>query len=173
MIKLVLLVSVLFAEETKSFEDEAKALLAPFKKELMSTLQSTMKEQGVIKALDKCHEAAPQILKENREKLKSQGITFGRTSHKLRSQSNAAPDWIKDYLSQFTEGKLKDPVVVKADGLMRYLEPIYIQPACLNCHGEKIAPEVETNLNKLYPKDQARSFKVGEFRGLFWLEKKL
>lgn len=169
-------ISSLFAFEldqtnSKAYLESAQKILMPFKKELMGTLQKTMKEKGVPAAVDKCHLDAPQILLSKLEEVKSKNIEFGRTTHQLRNPKNAPKEWVQKYMGQFVSGERREAMVVKInDHRVGYLEPIFIQPACLNCHGEKIAPEVDVLLSKKYPKDQARGFKLGEFRGLFWLE---
>ena len=38
---------------------------------------------------------------------------------------------------------------------------------CLACHGTKIDPVVAAKLTELYPRDQARGYKVGDIRGAF------
>lgn len=174
----LLLISQLMAfeltpESAKKYEERAAQYLMPFKKELMSTLQTTMKEKGAVAAVQVCNEKAPAILKSKLEQLRQEGVEFGRTTHKLRNQHNAPRPWVDSYLEKFKKGELTSAQVVKiSDNRVGYLEPIMTQPACLNCHGEKIAPEVESIISQKYPKDQARGFKVGDFRGLFWLEMK-
>ncbi|GAB4014524.1 MAG: hypothetical protein Fur0010_12760 [Bdellovibrio sp.] len=166
-----LLAFELTSEASKNYEERAKNYLAPFKKELMSTLQTTMKEKGAVAAVQVCNEKAPSILQSKLNQLKKDGVEFGRTTHKLRNSDNAPRPWVQSYLEKFISGELKSAFVVKiSEKRIGYLEPIMIQPACLNCHGEKIAPEVESILSQKYPNDQARGFKVGDFRGLFWLE---
>ena len=53
---------------------------------------------------------------------------------------------------------------------MGYAEPIIVQPMCLACHGESLAPEIAAKISEAYPDDQATGFKVGDFRGVFWVE---
>ena len=55
-------------------------------------------------------------------------------------------------------------------GGLGYVEPIYLQPLCVQCHGESVAPEVASALLAAYPDDKARDYRVGDFRGLFWAE---
>ena len=42
---------------------------------------------------------------------------------------------------------------------------------CLACHGlkEQISPEVQAQLDRLYPEDQATGFNEGDLRGWFWV----
>lgn len=64
----------------------------------------------------------------------------------------------------------RDPRAVHLeDGRIGYVEPIYIKPVCLACHGE-ISGELADMLATLYPEDQATGFAPDEFRGMFWLK---
>ena len=57
-----------------------------------------------------------------------------------------------------------------ANGRRGYVEPIVMQPLCLACHGETLAPEVAEQIAAEYPEDRATGFRVGDFRGVFWVE---
>ncbi len=147
--------------------EEGKKTLMPFKKELMGTLMSKMKKEGPVAALETCHLKAMPITKKHASKV----VAMGRTSHKVRNPKNAPKDWVKPYLSEFKSGTRKEALTIKLEnGHTGYLEPIYLQAKCLVCHGAKVAKPIEDALKEKYPSDQARGFKVGDFRGLFWLE---
>jgi hypothetical protein len=47
------------------------------------------------------------------------------------------------------------------------MKPLAIKPVCLTCHGgEKDIPDtVKSELEKVYPFDQATGYKQGELRG--------
>ena len=53
---------------------------------------------------------------------------------------------------------------------MGYVEPIRIQPLCLTCHGEALAPAVGARIRALYPEDAAAGFALGDLRGVWWVE---
>ena len=67
---------------------------------------------------------------------------------------------------------LKPQVHTFADGKKAYMEPLYVGPQCLSCHGETLSGELKEKLNELYPNDQATGFKLGQFRGLIWIKQK-
>ncbi len=172
-IKVVLMFSLcsLFVSQgtwAESSSVNPKEVLKPLKKDLMKSLSGKLKKDGPVAALKFCHLKAMPITKKH-QNFKG---TLGRTSHKLRNPKNAPKDWVKPYLAEFVSGKRKDSLTIKLeDGKHGYLEPIRInQPACLKCHGENISPKVQETLSQLYPKDQATGFKMGDFRGLFWVE---
>ena len=65
--------------------------------------------------------------------------------------------------------------VVADDGgkHFRYMKAIPISEICLKCHGREIAPDVQDQLTKLYPGDQAKGYALGDIRGAFTLSKPL
>ena len=54
-------------------------------------------------------------------------------------------------------------------GRLGYLEPIYLQAMCLQCHGSDLGSGVRERLAELYPEDRATGFAEGDFRGMFWV----
>lgn len=168
MKKFLALSLVLFSVQSFSFSvEDGKKTLMPFKKELMGTLMSKMKEAGPVAALETCHLKAMPITQKHAAKV----VAMGRTSHKIRNPKNAPKQWVKPYLDEFKSGKRKEALTVKLkNGHTGYLEPIYLNAKCLVCHGAKVSKPIEEALKEKYPHDQARGFKPGDFRGLFWLE---
>jgi hypothetical protein len=147
-------------------EKDAQELLKPLKMDLMGTLKKKLSAHGSVAALESCHLQAGPITEKYAKKI----VGMGRTSHKLRNPDNAPQDWVKPYLDEFVSGKRKEPVLVKLpNGNQGYLEPIKVNGMCLICHGEKLSKDLDQKLTEIYPKDQARGFKAGDFRGLFWL----
>ena len=146
-------------------KEQGAALLAPFKANLKNELVTSM-QSGLEDAVAACSTAAPAIA----ESLSIDGVVMGRSSHKLRNPDNVAPGWvalvIDDYLADQPQ-----PVSVELDGGRHgYAEPIFMQPLCLTCHGETLAPEVAARIEELYPDDRATGFRTGDFRGVFWVE---
>lgn len=146
--------------------ERAKAALAPFKQELLSALREGLNE-GAEGAIDICRVRAPEIAAER----STDGVMMGRTSHRLRNPGNAPEPWMRPFLDEYIERK--DDRTFRAvrlgDGSVGYVEPIYVQPMCLACHGADIAPTVAERLDAAYPDDGGRGFAAGEFRGLFWV----
>lgn len=166
----ILLLTLLLSSTTYALtEKEGAELLKPLKMDLMKTLKSELSAHGPVAALESCYLQAGPITEKYAKKI----VGMGRTSHKLRNPKNAPKDWVKPYLDEFVSGKRKEPVLVKLDnGHRGYLEPIKIKGTCLICHGPKLSSDLDKKISKLYPKDEAKGFKVGDFRGLFWLEVK-
>ena len=137
--------------------EEGAALLMPFKASLKQALMEGMQE-GPAAAIEICSDKAPEIA----ASLSVDGITMGRSSHKLRNPENAPPGWPEP---------VAEPVLVDlGEGRHGYAEPIFIRPLCLTCHGKELAPDVAARIEELYPDDDATGFDVGDLRGVFWVE---
>lgn len=143
------------------------ALLAPMKAELKQALMAGMQE-GPANAISVCKVQAPAIA----DSLSVEGIKIGRTSHRLRNPENSAPEWVNVVLQAYLgEDNGRVPQVVPlANDREGYVEPITIKPMCLACHGENLAADVATQINEMYPDDEATGFQVDELRGVYWVE---
>lgn len=162
--------STLLVACTQSSADgnvDGAALLAPFKQNLKMALIKGM-ESGPVEAITACRSEAPMISGE----LSVDGVVMGRSSHRLRNPGNAAPDWVAPVIDSYAFGDNGyAPVGMELAGnRWGYVEPILLQPMCLNCHGSELHPDVAARLNELYPNDQATGFSAGDFRGVFWVE---
>lgn len=143
------------------------ATLLPFKQQLQGALREGL-ARGPAEAIQVCRLQAPDLARASG----APGVTVGRTSHRLRNPDNAPRPWTEPLLAAYaaSEAGTTARVVRLADGGTGYVEPIYIQPICLQCHGETLAPEIVAKLEDLYPEDRATEFRGGDFRGLFWVE---
>jgi rhodanese-related sulfurtransferase len=147
---------------------EAQRVLKPFKQRLMAALKAGLAE-GPEPAIDACRLEAPRIA----DSLASDILRVGRTSHRLRNPANAPEPWMEPLLAELRAaepGAIPHRVASIGDGRIGYVEPIYVQPPCLTCHGSDLGPSIRSRLREAYPSDQATGFAVGDFRGLFWVE---
>jgi len=146
--------------------ERAQQALAPFKKDLKQALTNALKESPEA-AIEVCATAAPALAKASSK----DGVTVGRSALKLRNPKNAPAPWLEaamKELAKATPGTPASTVVALPDGRVGYAEAIWTGEPCLTCHGAKVAPEVEAKLKARYPRDQARGFTKGAFRGVFW-----
>ncbi len=175
MWRIVLLVSVILAlaacdknriNESYWLERGAKAV-TPLKKNLKRALVKAL-EEGPVEAVTACHAVAPAVTKG----AGSQMAKVGRTSHKLRNPNNAPKLWMQPLLEGYLTApdQMEPRVVVLDEDTVGYVEPIYLQPMCVTCHGTAIAPEVQERIRALYPNDEATGFEPGHFRGILWAE---
>lgn len=147
--------------------EQGAALLLPFKQGLKTTLVAGL-DEGPAAAVSACHVAAPRIAGD----LSRGGVRVGRSSHRLRNPANRPPDWAAPLLAGYVAAtdKRAPRAVTLPDDRVGYVEPIFVQPLCLSCHGEKLAPAVAERIATLYPEDAATGFETGDFRGIFWVE---
>ena len=153
------------AEDTTAAR--AQVVLSPFKRALKQALTEGMRE-GPVPAIAACNTRAPELA----ESHSRSGVTVGRSSHRLRSAANAAPDWVRPILNAYvSDAATRAPKsVALGAGRSGYVEPILVQPLCLTCHGKALAPEVAARIAALYPDDRATGFEVGDLRGVWWVE---
>lgn len=160
---------------------QARGITKNFADSLRAELTAGLQAGGPTNAIAVCKDKAPAIAKAEQQKAGWQKV--GRTSHKLRNPSNKPDDWELAVLKKFDERRAagEDPAkieyseVVAAGGkkTFRYMKAIPTQEVCLACHGENIDKATAAKLAKLYPKDKARGFKVGDLRGAFTMSKDL
>lgn len=145
----------------------AQAALRPFKVSLQGALKSGLAE-GVPAAIEVCRDQAPRLA----AGAANAGVIVGRTSAKLRNPHNAPRDWMKPLLTELASAEEPGAhrAVALADGRWGYAEAIHTKGLCLSCHGSALGGEVKSALAKLYPRDQARGYAQGDFRGIFWAE---
>ncbi len=158
----------------QSFEQEAALLSKDLKQNLVKNLTDKMQQDGTIPALEFCHINVSALAKTAAGERMA-NLEFGRTSHKVRNPKNAAAEWMLPYLDQFKVTNIKSPAkpVVHQfkDGKKAYLDPLYVGPQCMTCHGSP-AKELSAKVMALYPEDKAVGFKLGEFRGMIWIKEK-
>jgi len=159
------------AEELKAIE-RAHAATDEIKSNFRTILKQELSKGGPAKALPACKVEAPKITAKSSGR--AEVIAVGRTSHRIRNPANTPPEWVKPYLDKFTAAKPSEiPKHVLVELNHRhygYLEPIFVEPICLNCHGKDLGKDLREAIRKDYPGDKAVGFNVGEFRGLLWLE---
>jgi len=145
----------------------AQEALGPFKAALEQALVTGMSE-GPESAVRACNEKAPGIAQAHSQA----GVKVGRASHRLRNPANVAPDWVQPILDAYVaDASNRAPKTVSlGGGRMGYVEPILMQPLCVTCHGDALAPDLEARIDALYPDDAATGFEVGELRGVWWVE---
>ncbi len=142
-------------------------LLSPFKRDLKEALRLGLTE-GPVPAISACRVQAPEISKA----LAQDGISLGRSSHRLRNPANSGPEWLAPILQAYLDDSADrmPRIVPLPNNRFGYVEPILLQPLCLTCHGEVLAPDVASHIHELYPEDRAVGFNVGDLRGVFWVE---
>ncbi len=101
------------------------------------------------------------------------GHKLKQTSLKVRNPSNAPDEWEKKVLKsmetpEYSHGKgFGETMKINGNKIYRYMKPIYVEVACLQCHGneEKVKPAIRLFLKRKYPLDEAFGYKEGDLRG--------
>lgn len=170
----VFIASVAHAATEQQMVNESKLAIKDFAAQLKGELMAGMKKGGPVGAIKVCNRVAEEIARNSSEK---QGWKISRTALKYRNSKNAPDSWEATILNTFEKRKQAGEAVSKIDhaevitsddqSFFRYMKAIPTKALCLSCHGENIAPDISKKLNKLYPDDKARNFKVGDIRGAF------
>jgi hypothetical protein len=171
MLILVVLTALPACDRSKINESDYKeagaAAVLPFKKSLKAALVAGL-DEGPVNAVSVCRVEAPNLA----EKASRARAKVGRTSRKLRNPANAPKPWMEPFLEQYDQDpESREPAVVIIDErTVGYVEPIFVQPLCVTCHGETLAPDLASKIEELYPNDQATGYAAGDLRGVFWVE---
>jgi len=146
-------------------------------KELMSTLQKQLKsaiqKEGVAEAVTTCSVIAPAIASQVGD---AHGLQIRRVSTKNRNPQGKPDAFEAQHLDKWAveDGLSSDKaennevyeVVRHEDKLeFRYMKPIRIQQACLQCHGQSVAPQVQAAIQRQYPGDLATGYALNDLRG--------
>jgi hypothetical protein len=156
----------------------ADQLMGELKAELGAALQSG----GPTAAIEVCRTRAPEIA----ARLSAQsGAKVSRTALRVRNPANEPDFYERAVMERFareievaadparpadapkpvTEAQIEWPNL-EAGGVDHfYMRAIVMQPQCLPCHGETLAPDVAKAIQQHYPADQATGFTPGQLRG--------
>jgi uncharacterized protein DUF3365 len=138
---------------------------------LQNRLVEVLPKAGPAKAANVCRQEAYAIAADIGMQ---QGLSMGRTSHKLRNPNNAPRPWAAAIVSGQAQTKYAGAKTYAADlgSQVGVLVPIGMGEACSLCHGTKswIPGEVAALLKQSYPQDQATGFATGDIRGWVWAE---
>jgi hypothetical protein len=165
---LAVLLALGAAEGDAEWLARGAAAVAPLKRELKAALEEALARGGPEAAIDVCRLRAPELA----ARASSSLVRVGRTSDRLRNPANAAAPWMEPLLAVYRSApEDRAPRVVRLPGGgVGYAEPIVVQPLCVACHGEALAPALRERLAERYPSDRATGYRVGDFRGLFYAE---
>ncbi len=143
---------------------------------LGTQLKGALAGGDVMAAVAVCRTAAQPITAATSDKFA--GVTVSRTSLKTRNAEKNRPDatdrevltkW--DHIAGHSE-KIEPSLVQIHENEVRYYRPIYVQAACLKCHGpaDSIDSKLRRFLTEAYPDDKALEYKEGDVRGAFRVE---
>jgi hypothetical protein len=142
--------------------------------ETRELMQVEVRSRGPAGALQQCSQIALGLAKQHEK----EGWRVRRVSVKYRNPADAPDAYEARVLDEFAALKAKGELqvdtehaeVVTEEGRqhLRYMKPIVMgSPVCLACHGgpQEIPPDVEAELQRLYPDDKATGYRVADLRG--------
>ncbi len=135
--------------------------------ELRSERAATI-EEGTVVTPKVFKSVCGAVKKKAMEMAKKEGVKIRHAAVKYRNPSHAATEEETSMHILFLENRelkeLWNKTAIGGVNYNRYVRPIYVEPACLLCHGEKEKrPEF---IKKKYPEDKAFGFKPGDLRGI-------
>lgn len=163
------------ADESAQAIKRAEAATADLGRSLREALMAEMAAGGPVGAIDFCHDKAPGIADAVAAR---HGVKIGRVGVRVRSPANAAGDWQRAMLEDFSRraaaGEAPQTLqYVQTDAganVLRHARGIRTEPACLLCHGPAVAAPVQSAIRARYPQDAATGFEEGSLRGALWVE---
>ena len=113
-------------------------------------------------------EVCGEVGKRVKEIAKENGFKIRHAAVKSRNPKNAATEEelliIESFLKDASLTESTGSVMIDGKEHVRYTAPIYVEKACLACHGDE-AKRPAFIKNK-YPDDKAFGFKEGDLRGI-------
>lgn len=143
---------------------------------LSSNLLAAIARGGPTNALEFCSVHALTLTKSVGT---NQPVTIRRVTHKPRNPVNLAQAdelaVLEKFRAQLQPGTVPPPLLVtNAAGTVSFFAPIVLNnPLCLNCHGQprtEVQPATLAAVQRLYPRDEATGFKLGDLRGMWRLD---
>jgi protein-disulfide isomerase len=171
------------AEDLAAYQEESRAIVAPFMQQLMAENKKAVMEGGPGNGIKVCKDIAPVIAGNI---SRQQGIRLTRVSLKVRNPLLGTPDaWeqkiLKEFEARAANGEKTDTmeaaeIVREPNGKsFRYMKAIALQPGCVACHGTpgQIPEAVKARLAEDYPHDQATGYIPGQIRGAVSIKRPL
>ncbi len=154
----------------------AASVAEELQKRLGAQLQSALREGGPVAAIDVCGREALKIAEDIRREHPTVTL-LRRTALRVRNPRNEPDSYERGWMARAAIGTTADRPVQRYSYVallpdnrleLQYMEPIYLKPMCVLCHGtpEQIPSEVQDLLAQRYPRDRAVGFHPGEFRGV-------
>lgn len=140
---------------------------------LLAALQEAIEKEGISGAVEFCNLKAFSLTDSS---AGSNDTAIKRTSLELRNPENAPTKTEQQLLEAYAYNAEQnippDANVQKMEQkYLLYTRPIVINNSlCLQCHGipgKDIAPKTLQVLDSLYPEDKARSYQMGDIRGMW------
>ena len=172
---ILLLINFNLNANEKVIEKEAKEVIKQMATTLKANVKKNMKKGGVVEVAKFCSLKAKEI-EHSINKSYKKGISVKRISLKYRNiedkPTKDEEEVLKNLQKDFEQNKKLPSLVVKKVDKETYkvYKPIFIEKQlCLKCHGDIKTRDKEAYkiIKKVYPKDKAIDYKLGDLRGAF------
>lgn len=137
-------------------------------------LEAELQAKGAAGALGSCSRVALDLARAHEK----EGWRVRRVSDRLRNPADAPDGWERRQLARFAAEHRREPLAPDAEAwevvggkgrrVLRYAKPVVIPgEVCLRCHGDaaRFEAAVRDSLARLYPRDRATGYRVGDLRG--------
>ena len=166
----------LSAEQKQEFSSRGDDLSDQLIKTLGGQLKAALAGGDPLNAVKVCQQVAQPLTSQISDETGN--ATVSRITLKPRNPVNAPEDsYDRELLDKWTALATKQAIpgsqLIPVDGTrVRYYRPLFIQEVCTKCHGsaDSLEPELSALLDSLYPEDQAKGYRTGDFRGAIKVE---
>lgn len=135
---------------------------------LRSTLAKTFIKTGMVVTEETFKSVCGAVGKRVKEISEKEGVTIRHASVKNRNPTNAPTATDLELINRFEAEpglkELSNETLVDGKRFLRYTSAIYVEEACLSCHGAK--DKRPSFIAAKYPNDKAYDFKTGDLRGI-------
>lgn len=135
---------------------------------MRSSLAGTFIKTDAVATDETFKSVCGPVAKKVREISGKEGFTVRHASIKNRNPANGPTPAEAELINRFsTEAGLKElqgETLVGGKRFFYYTLPIYVEEACLSCHGAK--EKRPAFIVSKYPEDKAYDFKTGDLRGI-------
>lgn len=142
-----------------------------YQKEVVGLLKAALAGGGTAAAVEVCKGVSKQII-ERFESLP--GTKVRRVAMRHRNPAAAPDEFEKGVFAEWeaakAAGQMPTAIARQTDDGFRVMQPIMLGARlCLRCHGTRrdMTQDTMDMIDRMYPEDNARDFKMGDVRGAF------
>ena len=156
-------------EDLASIKAKSDSIATVSQKTLMQNVQRAIKEGGTAYAMDFCNVNAMKLTDSLSDDFH---VSIERLTDRNRNPNNGLKtEMDEDLFFCFKENpKLIDSFLAEDDNYVFYKRINMVMPACIQCHGDPkkdIEPKTLEKIKFLYADDQATSYELNDFRGMW------
>ena len=155
----------------KSASEQGLNYAMSTKAQLAKNLMGAIQDNGAANAISFCNVHAYPITDSLAQVY---SLNIKRVTDKPRNPNNAANEielaHIETFKKALADGTEIESIVKETGETVNFYYPIITNGMCLQCHGaagKEIDGATLSQLNKLYPDDQARDYAINQVRGIW------